>query len=403
MNFLVTESPEFWSSYLLKPGKRMVELNEWQRRFGTRGLRFHVRFDNADVNWTQEARASFSDTLAFLVRHAPSCTTISVAADDARTLPATIETIRNVWFHRLQSFTLIRCASIHPYHPTPRQTIDCPFVGNPNISELRMFGAVFHWRHMVRFGGLTVLVLHDLYRHLSPNATQLLSILSANPALVRASLRLGTPGVLPYDSGASFKGDIFSQQLVELRFLVHLDLSPHGDDVLPLVLAAVDLPALKTLSVVFSRRRDVHALLSMGRNLATVTSFIAIGYNYEVPDIGRLFRRMPAVLHLEISDFNHEVVDALLDASSPSFRFLRSMVLEEVSFHDLRHLVAGRTRLGVPLERLCVSYPMPELTDAWGNVHTMLQGAEDKAWLIAHVRSFKVDSGPSRLLQWILH
>ncbi|KAJ7617678.1 hypothetical protein DFH06DRAFT_1145104 [Mycena polygramma] len=399
--FLVSNSPDFWSSYLIKPGKLFVELAEWERRFQQRDLHLRLRLDNVDVRWRQPGRASFEETIAFFLKHAPACRIISMAADDARTLPVLIRHIQPIWFQRLRSFTLIRFAAIHHLRSPLREPVDCPFVGSPHITRLQLFGTVFHWRHMARFTGITILALHDLHRLLSPSPAQLLAVLSANPGLVKVSLRLGTAATHPRVPSPNGAHRPSSFPPVVLPCLTDLDLSPYGDQLLSVVLAVVDFPSLEVLSFTFARRIDVHSLLSMKSCISRVTKFIAHGYNYEVPAIYDLFLRMPAVRDLEISEFNSEVAGALLYQKSPIFKLLTTLTLEEVPSEDLREIVSRRIGLGVPLQHLSVSYPYHEVLDEGCTTGEAKAELEDISWLRDHLLALEMNPSFCDPLGWI--
>ncbi|KAJ7120545.1 hypothetical protein C8R43DRAFT_1136718 [Mycena crocata] len=387
---------ELWTSYILVPSKNFTELNFVSSRVLADPLDLRVYLHGWRSIFVDPRRAPFSSTLDFFLKHAHQCARLYFTADDFYTFPSLIDTLKSADLSMLEAFTLVRYPTRRPHLVWDRTAIDMPFT-DPSVFDrmrsIRLFETVFTWPTMRKFGNLTELVLYDLQERLAPTGDELAALLDHNPYLIRLSLRLVSCSSAPS----------VHRPLVTLRHLKELDISAHGNINIGHILSTFNLPYLRVVSIVFSRRGDIEALMLFSSQLRPVDVFVARGFNYESPRLLDLLKSMPYVSILDISDFNREIFNAMLEQTEsgiPVCPLLRTLALSEIGASRIKQLVAGRLKLGHRLAHLIVHSMVYGYDD--DDEPEFGQQEMDMEWVRYYVGHLSVDPPSDPFMQWIL-
>ncbi|KAJ7137601.1 hypothetical protein C8R43DRAFT_955511 [Mycena crocata] len=242
----------------------------------------------------------------------------------------------------LTSLTILSTRYILTYSYATTEKFTPALVEPPRLDSLRylrLSGFVLSWTHMHIYANLTALVLQYFPELLSPTRKQLHAVLSAASGLVQLSLRdlhCGSEdGRLP---------------AIDLPLLRDLDVRLGGYEGVSDVLSIVHAPELREVAVSFEHWHqtfsDLQLLIRCGSLLAKVESFTATGSSGNSPIVGSLYRLMPALRVLDISDIHLNFFRTLTERSDPPFLpMLSHLSISEVPRLHLTEMFDARRSL----------------------------------------------------------
>ncbi|KAJ7749111.1 hypothetical protein B0H16DRAFT_890706 [Mycena metata] len=351
---VVLEHGQFWSQYHIMPGKRYVDILDWTSHFNNRLVDLTVHLDSTPLpllaagssRASNGGRLTLLETAVEAARHAGRCDRLHVTAHEVTALPTFLDGIRHSDGSDLEALSIGRIVSQDP-NAVAFHTLAHPIFGSylPRLRFIRLLAFVLSWNDLFYYPEAVYLVFHQVMESfMIPTWKQLEAVLLSAPNLRRLSLRHFACGPL-----------VGSARAVVLPNVVELDMCFCGDN-LAAFMAGCVLPSLTTYTATFSHPGDIVQLLWCKDLLANVTSFTLSGRCDRLPDIVAMFRSLPMMEHVNLSDAGPSFIEALTPGKAHNYTLLCPL-LREVSLCDCPLLLIAdfvwfRKVLGSPIDLL---------------------------------------------------
>ncbi|KAJ7115111.1 hypothetical protein C8R43DRAFT_1138246 [Mycena crocata] len=379
-----------WTHCDFHPKQRSETAEFMLSQIKTSLVDFRIKLDDYYFTiYSRSGQISSNRLLSLATEYALQMKRLRVAAGPGPVLQDWVTRVCARPLPNLRSLTVLstRYTLNYSYGMTEDST---PVLAEPprldSLLYLRLSGFVLSWTHLHIYANLSALVLQYFPEGLSPTREQLHAVIRAAPGLIRLSLRdiycLGGDVRLP---------------VIELRQLRSLDVRIAGSEGVSDILSVIGAPDLFDVAVSFEHRHqalsDLQLLIRCGSLLASVKSFTAAGSSGESLDVPSLYRLMPALRILDISDIHVVFIGAISQSyGAPFFPALSELSISEVPRENMAMLFASRVGAS-PLKVLRVRILDPRVSRACGK--------EDREYMEGQVESLVLPYNPEASSEWM--
>ncbi|KAJ7077789.1 hypothetical protein C8R44DRAFT_896141 [Mycena epipterygia] len=380
---VVSDGAYFWQEYILSPHRKTADVQRWAANFRHHPLDLRVYLDSNNPAFNVVVpphRLDLRSTTILGGAFAPMCRRLHVCANEVFGLPLFLDHVRTADGARLDSCSITRLLAPNPTNVSSFCTLTSPIFtgGLLCLRYVRLMAFVLSWIDLRYYTHAVCIVFHQVLKAgLIPTWIQLANVLICALDLERLSLRhfsCGPPDGLP--------------PRMLLRNLVELDLCFCGDT-LSTFIGNCDLPSLTALSVLFTTSDDIDILLSYRDILSGLTSFCPTGVCDRTSDIIAMYRLMPKLLQLNLSDASSLFFNALVGGSV--LPVLLRLSVGDFPLNHVRSILRSRIKQSM-LDLLCVH-----------GLYSLVDGAADARWLKRHVAAFYVEPDYNFGDDWMYH
>ncbi|KAJ7161104.1 hypothetical protein C8R46DRAFT_1038266 [Mycena filopes] len=366
---------QFWSQYHFMPYKLVADVRDWTSHFKNHFIDLTVHLDVPRMPRRAlrrllgdlGGRLSLHETAIESSMYAHLCRSLHVTALEHIALPAFLSGIRHTDGFRLESLSIARIAApdrknVPSFLSLPHDIFNAYL---PRLRFIRLMAFVLSWTNLAYYKEAVWMVIHDVMDEaVIPSWEQLAALLEYATHLRRLSLRHFTCGPL-----------VGPGRVIVLEQLVELDMCFCGD-FLAAFFAWCYLPSITTFTATFSHPGDIVQLLWCKSILARVTTFTLSGFTDRLDDIVSMFRALPMVERINLSDAGPTFLRALTPGRTSFYQVLcphlRELSVGDCSIRDIAEFVWMRQLIGAPIRVLKVhDLPDFDLTlETWigGNV-----------------------------------
>ncbi|KAJ6459158.1 hypothetical protein C8R47DRAFT_1226697 [Mycena vitilis] len=346
----------FWSSYVFRPLRLRSTFELWTSRFHGHSLDLIVELDRY-ILWTSASvdQLTTDETIDALLSFLPACRRLVIEAADVIPLTRLTGLMSSIPMPRLHYLALISepinslAAMSNSYQPNyhaisvTHASAFVPIGLGPSF--IRLSGLVLTWTHQMYYANVTTLILQYFSNSVAPTLVQLHSVLQS-AAFVR---RLSLSGICCEPSQAPLSG-------LSLPRLEDLHLRMACNASVGRLVSLFTAPKLRDLHVFIDGGPDMAVLLGCASLLRRVEYLVVDGDHCVRRSIVDLFGLMPDVLHCDMSLSSVVFFGALTSAGSAIFPVLRSLVLADMQFTDLKKFIVSRASEASFLDTLSVRY-----------------------------------------------
>lgn len=333
----------------------MEALNDWVARAQTGPLYLHCLFPRLYTAHYDTTVLDMNDTLGLLTTHMSRCRQLIVTAEDLISLPLLLNLIQNTAMPVLRSLSIFR-VELHVWdrvriHTAPVSLFS---VGYPPLRKLRLSDLALLWDDLTHFTNLTTLVLHKFYSSRGPLWSDMRAALATSRLhLINLSIRdveCGPPSVVELDLVLLFPN------------LEEIDLEFHGHVNMALMVSKFVAPRLVVAHIGFETAADASMVVNCVALLREVTTFRAWGHSYGSTALLDLYRGLPNIHTLDLSE-GHGLFLSFLD-DRPSVNHvlcpkIRHLSVVEVSVSAVRLFMRRRYGFTSHISTLTLFYSFP--------------------------------------------
>ncbi|KAJ6462344.1 hypothetical protein C8R47DRAFT_1225493 [Mycena vitilis] len=374
---IIVSCGSFWSSYVFRPLRRRSTFELWTSRFNGHSLELIVELDR-HLLWTDASldELTVDETINSLISFLPSCRKLIIEAADIIPLTRLTGIMSTISMPNLRYLALISepvnslAAMSHAYQPThlsiptPYAPAFIPMEIGPSF--IRLSGLVLTWTHHMYYANVTTLILQYFSVLDAPAIEQLHAVLGAAKLIRRLSMN----GIYCEPSTLDLS-DLLLPRLEELQ------LRMGGNGPVGRLVSSIIAPKLQILHLFIDGVPDMTVLTGCAPLLRGVETLVVDGEQCGRSSIVQLFKLMPRVLECDMSMSSCTFFGALKSGGPTVFPLLRSLVLTDRHFAELKQFVVSRASGVTPLDKLHVRYMFSNGMDE-----------DERNWMDKHVTYF---------------
>ncbi|KAJ6513676.1 hypothetical protein C8R47DRAFT_1064384 [Mycena vitilis] len=298
---------------------------------------------------------SVDETLHSLLSFLPHCKQLSVEAADIVPLTTFTGMMSAIPMPRLRYLALVSepvnsmaamATSYLPNYLAVAVSHGSGFIPTGRgPSFIRLSGLVLTWTHHIYYANVTTLVLQYFSKAVAPDIVQLHTLLASALMLRRLSV-----------NGLCCNASSVALTDLKMLCLEEFQLRMAGNETVGRLVSSIVAPKLRNFHVFLDGPPDLSVLVGCTSLLERVDYLVVDGDRCEQRSIVELFSLMPGVLHCDMSMSSSMFFGALRSGGRSVFPLLRSLVLSDMRFQELKEFVDSRNSTKPVLDALSVRY-----------------------------------------------